>query len=715
MFSHPSALRILVTLGGLVALVALSVIGPARLPRARPDQPERWFAPGQWGHEPGRPVPRVNSGAYLTRHIGGLSSPDVAAWARHNRLTAPLNFSHHLSEVIPASLFGTHPEYFPLVNGQRERPPANIVNWNPDLGRADVAAHAARVAREAFVADPGLTSFALGVNDGLNFGESPETLAAIHPLRWFRGRPDFSDLVFGFMNRAAEDLARTHPDKYLGALAYYWAENAPRFPVHPQVVPFLTADRSQGYDPAFLREEAAVQRRWAEAGPRRLGLYDYLFGVGFMVPRIHPHLIAENLRQARTLGFTDYYCEATPNWGIDGPMTWLVAQLLAEPNQNVDALLDEYYRRYFQESAVPLRHFFERCEEQWMRQGGPSYWLKYFRDDSQADLFPSAVCAELRQLLEEGARLARSVKVRERVALVAASFGVTERYVLMHEARAGVAVATLKGQMSGREGAESLTAYLEAKSEFVRYSRETTTRYPLSFSQILYDDFLLNNPAFCAAAALEQSGFLAPATASDQLMTELERRAEPGVADGLALARATLRGDTVEVLTDGGFEGPLQAGKKIGGLTYGVDLPGTWRGKVEPTETHAAVVSAASARTGLAGLRISGAVSTTVFQWRPAKPDRLYVASVFTRARVSSSDAVYVQIGWLDAHWQRLAKTLYLRLPAGEWPEWVALRQGGRAPPGAAWVGVGILLKNQLPGDWAEFDDFSLREVDSAK
>ena len=132
---------------------------------------------------------------------------------------------------------------------------------------------------------PEQESFALGVNDALIFGESPETLALIgrtallRPAErdyegqapggglttWFRERPDYSNLVFTFMNRAADELSRTHPQKYLGALAYYWAENAPDFRLNPQVIPFLTADRAQGYDPKFWKEEMDLQERWARA------------------------------------------------------------------------------------------------------------------------------------------------------------------------------------------------------------------------------------------------------------------------------------------------------------------------------------------------------------------------------------------------------------------------------------------------------------------
>ena len=115
-------------------------------------------------------------------------------WSRLNNLTKPLAFSHNLGRVFPPELFLRHPEYFPLVDGQRLRPaPGGPLFWNPDLGRLEVATHAAKAAADYFRSDPDEPSFALGVNDALIFGESPDTLAFVTPPRWFRERPDYSN------------------------------------------------------------------------------------------------------------------------------------------------------------------------------------------------------------------------------------------------------------------------------------------------------------------------------------------------------------------------------------------------------------------------------------------------------------------------------------------------------------------------------------------
>ena len=423
---------------------------------------------------------------FLSRHLGGLRSGAEQEWGVRNGLTPGIPFSHNLNHVFPGELHATHPQFFPLVDGKRHRPAKGAYNWNPDLGRADVAAYAANAARAYFAQHPDAVSFALGVNDGLIFGESPETLEHVLPPRWFRGRPDYTDLVYTFMNRAAEDLGRTHPDKYLGALAYYWAENAPSIPVHPRVIPFLTADRAQSYDPAFKAEEFELQKRWARAvglhptafeigdlrfeipdpsqisnlksqipSRSRLGLYDYLDGYGFLIPRVPVRAFAEHIRHARSVGFTDYYGESPLNWGVTGPLHWVIAQVLSQPDADVEALLDEYYGEYFREAAGPMRRFFERCEEIWMQQPGPSYWLKYYRSEAQADLFPSPVCRELRGYLDDAARAARSSRVRDRVTFVSDAFGLTERYVAFQEARVRVsqwvvaAEARPEGQRAG--------------------------------------------------------------------------------------------------------------------------------------------------------------------------------------------------------------------------------------------------------------------------
>lgn len=634
-----------------------------------------------------------------------MDAVDGGEWARRNGLTKPVPFSHNLSKIFPPALFDTHPEYFLERDGVRVRPQDDVVSWNPDLGNPAVAVHAAAAARAYFDQNPDAVSFPVGVNDGLRFGESAATLRWIEPDRWFRGRPDYSNLVYQFTNRVAAEVRVTHPDKLIGALAYYWCEQAPDFPLEPNVLPFLTADRSQGYSTEFRREERALQGAWAAKGTTRLGLYDYIYGSGFLIPRIHTKLLADNLRAARRLGFTDYYAEMYPNWGLDGPQPWLVAQLLQDPNASRRRLLDEYYRRYFREAAAPMRAFFERCEEQWMSQEGEAYWLKHWRNPSQASLFPSDVCGSLRGLLDEAARRARNPVVKARVDLAGDSFAITERLAALVETRTALTVATLKNEPS-RE--ELLKRWIEARARFMDTLTTLRAEHPAALFSGGVTDFVTDDPTY-AALRLRAGG---TGEHEDVAGLTADLRAGAAMKAAMEFERAERAGQVRELLIDGGFEGPLKPPGKMAGLVYEMPITQRWMSSTEPAERERSGVRSGANRSGERGLRIEGAIASNALQWRSITPGQTVEASAWVRGHVGISTRVQFVLGWLDERGTLMVREhSSLVLPEGDWPEWVQLRQGRVAPDGAKWVGVGLLVKQQGRDDWVEWDDVSLRST----
>ncbi len=726
--------------------------------------------PGALGHEPARvhavsalvgnllpagPTQAAQPSAqrgFFTRVFSELRFAAGQQWGERNGLGGNLPFSHNLTRVFPPELYKTHPEFFPLEGVKRIQPPKGSYFWNPDIARADVARYAAESARKHFSLRPDAVSFPLGVNDALIWGESLELLALATPVRWFRERPDYSNVVFTFMNRAAEELSLTHPDKYLGALAYYWCENVPGFPLHPQVIPFLTADRSQGYDTSFWREEMGLQARWGAAAggppqlseesyrlfagtpnhfqrvtnnggtgaapPRRLGLYDYLYGGGFLIPRLHTKLLAENLRHARKAGFTDYYAEVYPNWGLDGITPWLTAQLVQDPEQSAEALLDEYYRRYFRESAQPMRRFYERCEEQWMQQPGPAYWLKHYRNESQAIVFPSEVCRELRETLDQAVEQARSARVRARVRLVSDAFGVTERLVEFNEARAQLLRLALQG--GGGEAREeaiagALKRYLEARRDFIHYTVSLQKTQPLALHPFLWDDYLKNDPVPTALFALRTAradGGGRGAGGRAEAWSKIGGHSSvaalwPAIVEAPEMPGSREPGVGKELLHDAEMAGALLPARSMAGLPYGVSLPAGWQSRVEPAHYHRGVLLEGK---GGRVLRIERTKDTTVSQWCQPVEGGVYRGRIAVRGRVSPGAAVSLIFAWLDSQHRHMGFKA-VRLPDGDWPEWVTLRQAGHPPKGAVWVGLGLRVQNQVEGDWVEAKGFSLAEL----
>jgi hypothetical protein len=304
----------------------------------------RWFMPGPLGES----IPQMDSlavpiggevrePAWLSREFWGLG-PGGDEWAALNGLRRRFAFSHNLSTVFPPELADKHPEWFPILDGGRLRPIPGDHRWQPDLTREDVAAHAADIAARHFVENPRAASFALGVNDSVRFDQSDATRAVVEPLRWHRGFPDYSDLVFGFMNRAAESLGDRAPGMRLGALAYFWAENTPQFPVHPRVLPYLTTDRSQFYDAGYKAADLALIRAWCASGAETVGIYDYSYGSRFLVPRIYHREMIGAIAAAHTIGARGYFAEMNSHRGFDAFKGWATARTLWDGEADCGAL-----------------------------------------------------------------------------------------------------------------------------------------------------------------------------------------------------------------------------------------------------------------------------------------------------------------------------------------------------------------------------------------
>ncbi len=638
--------------------------------------PARWFMPGELGREPGAAPPGPGAEAFLTRAIGGTHAGAAAAWAEANDLTPRLARVHNLDRIITREMFAERPELFPLVDGERYEPPVRgRSNWNPDLGSEAVVEFVAEAAAAYFDGNPEAEAFSVGTNDGLVYGESEDTLRWVYPPRWFRQRPDYSDLVFQFTNRVAERLEASHPERFVTQLAYYWSENVPSFPLHPRVLPVLTADRSQFYDAAFREEELALVRAWGRSGAERLSLYDYSYGRNFLIPRIYVRHFAEHLRNARAAGFTDYFTEMTPNWALDGPQPWIFARLLSDPGKDVEALWDEYFQRFHGPAAEPMERFFALAEELWRTQDGPPYWLKHFRNESQAIVIPPGARRALRGYLEAAADAAGTRSpYAGRVRFASRGFALSERFLEMVETRRELADALYAEAPPDAFFGAALDRYEASREAFTQYAEQLWEEEPLAVARTDLSPYLLHEPAPTARAWLE--GRLSP----------------PEEAEEALGARLWQRGD--------------RTGKGIAGLPYRLDLPGPWRSQAEPWQDLLA-----EGRTDAEGrplLRMENHKITALWQWTPVRAGHVGRAEVAVRGELSPGAYALLSVRWGSATGSLVGPQTDVRLPEGRHWRAVPLRQFMEPPPEADFVLVRILVAHQQPGDWLEFGPPSL-------
>jgi hypothetical protein len=669
-----------------------------------------WFMPGPLGEViPRRGELVVPAGeevvhpGFISRDLGGIEGEGGREWFARNGLEERFEFGHALTAIFRAEDLRRQPEMAPRRGGRRYFPSGpGDYNWQPDLTNPAAIAHATAAALRAFGADPQRVSFSLSENDSIRFDDSPATLAAVGPARFFRGRPDYSNLVFGFTNEVARRVGEKFPDRWIGALAYYWTEQVPAFPVEKNVIPFLTAERVQWFEPEFAVQDRDLIERWCRSGAGLVGVYDYFYGAPLLVPRPELATIAESIPFEHRAGVRAFYAETSPNWALDGPKPWLAAQLLWAPERKPDELLETYYREFWAEAAAPMREFFGTCERVWREQPRPGYWIKYFRDEHQAGLFPPEVRAKLRDALAAARGLARSPEVRARVEFAAAGFAASDAFVVFCERRDRLSALAREGTPVDELGRAWL-AYFAARNEFGALNARVRAAQPAALAPQPLDIYFRSEPASRAAWELARSepgrSFLTDHAWLAWLGTDATPR------DVQRIAR-----EGAEVLLDPRWT-KLDV-RPVGGATDFEWTPAAqpWRGKGEPVETRHVEKLAASAEAPVV-LRFSGCRQESLGQWVAATPGDLYAAQVKVRAKVSPGNATLLIVSFLDENQQHLGIGRTDRLPAAEGVQELELRVIASAPPGARWVGFGLQAGNQVNDDFAEFKEASLRRL----
>jgi hypothetical protein len=670
----------------------------------------RWYLPTELGEV----VPRRDSFAvealadreqpsFHSRQWSSAAPFDGGQWERHNLCRGRYNFHHNLLHVfVPSQLYDRHPDWFPEIQGKRFRPADDQAhNWQPCLSNPEAAAFAAACARKYFSQHPQASSFSLGMNDTAAAGFCQcASCQALDPVdvqeqKTPRGMPNYSNRFFTFANRVAAELAKTHPDKYLGCLAYHVTEPPPTFDVHPRIIPYLTAGRANWTDPAIRTGDQTLIRGWCRKAPV-VGIYDYYYGSGFVSPRIFTGLTEESLKFAHQTGVRGFYAEIYSTWSLDGPKAWVASQLLWDVQQSAEALVDEFCRDLFGQAAGPMREYFRYCEQRWMSRpsGSTTMWAGFF-DPRQLDLWPAAACAKARELLtaaEQAAGPGRT-PVLERVRLFSDGFRQTELWSALYHGETQV------------QSAQDVLRFLRTLEARESLQRDVINKNPLHRAPILFEERAKWVPGSSLAGRLLT---IADEPGADRVLQEIAGR-YPQLA-GEVRAAVTMReqGEKVpQKLINPGFE------PASGSAVDEKSLPPGWSVWFRPGTPGETRWTTAAARSGSHGVLVRGAEAGGFLQSVSVQPGKSYVASIYVRGRLSPQAHGEFVVQWQDAQgkWLPSETRRETRLPASGNSDWQRLAVYAPVPPAAARLIFGVFLYQQPVGEALELDDASLRQV----
>ena len=300
-----------------------------------------------------------------------------AEWAVHNRLNPSIvpipdslggsykiyPFVHTFYQLVPPDkFFKTHPEYFSLVNGVRKGHEAQLCLTNPLVVKI-----ATETVFRWIEEHPDADVFSVDQNDGSGWCECP----ACKALDEAEG--SHSATVLKFVNQIADSVVKVYPNVQLQTLAYFYTEIPPKtIRPRPNVTirmchyEYCCAHSLEGCDShrPFI-ERLNAWNKIAE----RLTIWDYFTDFArYLLPFPNFETMKNDVRFYADHGCVGLFaqgCNVPDNGGgeFSALRAWVFAQLMWNPYQDGQALIDEFVTNVYGDAAPYISRYIKLLHE----------------------------------------------------------------------------------------------------------------------------------------------------------------------------------------------------------------------------------------------------------------------------------------------------------------------------------------------------------------
>jgi len=297
---------------------------------------------------------------YLSRRIWygfglwGYNTEPYNQWCARNRCVQGirLNTGHAYDGVVKAARkeFERHPEYWPLLNGERKP----LKNPKPCLGNPAVRALFVQHALQQFAKHPDLDSVSMDPSDGGGWCEC-EKCAQLGSV---------SDQVVTLANEVAAAVNNQFPGKLVGIYAYNYHAPPPSLKVNTHVVVSVATSFIKGG-----KSLDEIITGWSARGAT-LGIREY-YSVNVWDRDQPGHARGGNLDYLRRT-IPDFHAkgarfmsaESSDNWGPNGLGYYLAARMLWDVKQadKASALVEDFLTRAFGPAREPMREFYRQLD-----------------------------------------------------------------------------------------------------------------------------------------------------------------------------------------------------------------------------------------------------------------------------------------------------------------------------------------------------------------
>jgi hypothetical protein len=487
-------------------------------------------------------------------------------------------------------------------------------------------------------------------------------------------------------------------DRYLGMLAYYWAEQSPSIPLHPRVLPILTSDRSQWQDSRYRQEDKALIERWGKTEAKKIGAWDYYFGAPYPYPRQFTQWISESVPHLHRNRVDVFFSQLPSMWGLDGPKGWLATQLLWDADAEAEDLLNEFYDEFFGDASEAIRAFYEKAESHRNENEGSANWIKFYLDESGIELFPKSVLEEMRTSIEAAKSMVHpSSRYYQRIQIISEAFELTELYHAYHFAR-----LDLLSYIADKEATEGIQRvrnlelkrvhFLSRAKELVNNPLHAHFEYflklgqtdPIAFSLIP----IMRKGESVDQAFQKQYGKLL-SIAKDWINTPDSFKTRIGNPSLQA---------SFENAKERDFLGP-----KIPQIKY-------WQIDFRPAEAFA-IEPVSFKKDHAEGLRISNADMFQLYTLALLAPQREYLLKAKIKSKISPDCRAQLRLDWINESGVKFESLRMIQLPNGASNGYFELEIPLIAPEAAEKAKISLYVQRQGEGDFLEIEEINfLRE-----
>ena len=402
----------------------------------------RWFFPGEFGQVLPKTdtltVPAIadvrQSPSFAVRNIWmsgwATGTGDHNPWMIRNKGTQRGGFAFpgdgSIWKLAPMDKYlEQYPELYAMkADGTRQDLSTPPYMRMIDTAHPKAVEIASNTIKEHFRAHPDDNSYAFSAPDGSPRSLSPEAIAADHGFALDSGQDvSISDAYYDFINNVMYAVAEEFPDKFIVVLAYANRVRPPEGldqPWHPNIIIQLARLRISTLKEIGNENDVHAQRHartldaWARICPQMM-IYDYDPHAGLSrMPNWRTGAAASDMRFYKDHNVIGFTTEGHNTFLRNGLNYYLRTKLMWNVDADVDAILGDFYVKFFEDAAEPMRRFHEAIDRMRDESLDGMTWTGAMLDWTK--IYPVDQTIALGEHLDEAEKLAQSDAVKTHLA-----------------------------------------------------------------------------------------------------------------------------------------------------------------------------------------------------------------------------------------------------------------------------------------------------------